>query len=177
MLYFGSSDGEVGANNKMSLFPSPIMSLSSTSVGWEQTAGEVVGPPLIPYVLSSQEPRAFLVAQTVKNLPAMQETWVWSLGWEYPLEKDMATSSVFLLGIFHGQRSLAGYSPWGCKKLDMTKRLSTHTHREPKISMHGSHRASVHPQMSLRLVLYRNPKGYRDEAPPLSPHDVSWAWP
>ena len=76
MLYFGSSDGEVGANNKMSLFPSPIMSLSSTSVGWEQTAGEVVGPPLIPYVLSSQEPRAFLVAQTVKNLPAMQETWV-----------------------------------------------------------------------------------------------------
>ena len=36
---------------------------------------------------------AFLVAQMVKNLPAMQETQVWSLGWEYPLEKEMATHS------------------------------------------------------------------------------------
>ena len=33
----------------------------------------------------------FLVAQTVKRLPAMQETWVRSLGWEDPLEKEMAT--------------------------------------------------------------------------------------
>ena len=32
-----------------------------------------------------------LVAQLVKNLPAMQETWVRSLGWEDPLEKEMAT--------------------------------------------------------------------------------------
>ena len=39
-----------------------------------------------------------LVAQLVKNLPAMQETWVWSLGWEDPLEEDMATHSVFLPG-------------------------------------------------------------------------------
>ena len=35
--------------------------------------------------------RASLVAQLVKNLPAMQETWVQSLGQEYPLEKEMAT--------------------------------------------------------------------------------------
>ena len=34
---------------------------------------------------------ASLVAQMVKNLPAMQETWVPSLGWEDPLEKEMAT--------------------------------------------------------------------------------------
>ena len=39
---------------------------------------------------------AFLVAQTVKNLPAVQETWVWSLGWEDPPEKEMATCSVIL---------------------------------------------------------------------------------
>ena len=40
--------------------------------------------------------RASLVAQMVKNLPAMQETWVQSLGWEDPLEKGMAThSSIF----------------------------------------------------------------------------------
>ena len=36
---------------------------------------------------------AFLVAQLVKNLPAMHETWVRSLGWEDPLEKGMATHS------------------------------------------------------------------------------------
>ena len=38
----------------------------------------------------------------VKNLPAMQETWVRSLGWEEPLEKDMATHPVFLPRKFHG---------------------------------------------------------------------------
>ena len=56
-----------------------------------------------------------LVPQSVKNLPAMQETWVQSLGWEDPLEKEMATHSRILAGESHGQRSLAGYSPWGCK--------------------------------------------------------------
>ena len=35
--------------------------------------------------------RAFLIAQLVKNPPAMQESWVWSLGWEDPLEKGMAS--------------------------------------------------------------------------------------
>ena len=38
----------------------------------------------------------FHVAQTVKNLPAMQETWVQSLGWEDPLEKEMAAYSSIL---------------------------------------------------------------------------------
>ena len=40
---------------------------------------------------------AFLVAQLVKNLPAMWETWVRSLGWEDPLEKGMATPSNILV--------------------------------------------------------------------------------
>ena len=61
-----------------------------------------------------------LVVQLVKNLPAMQETQVWSLSGEDPLEKEMATP-VFLPGKFHGQRSLLGYSPWGCKVLDTTE--------------------------------------------------------
>ena len=39
---------------------------------------------------------ASLVAQSVKNLPAVQETWVRSLGWEDPLEKEMATHSSIL---------------------------------------------------------------------------------
>ena len=42
-------------------------------------------------------------------------------GREDPLEKGMATHSVFLPGEFHGQRSLMGYSPWGCTELDMTE--------------------------------------------------------
>ena len=50
------------------------------------------------------------VTQLVKNLPAMLETRVRSLGWEDPLEKGMETQTVFLPGEFHGQRSLAGYS-------------------------------------------------------------------
>ena len=52
---------------------------------------------------------ASLVAQTVKNLPAMWETWIQSLGWEDPLEEEPIP--VFLPGESHGQRSLAGYSP------------------------------------------------------------------
>ena len=49
---------------------------------------------------------------------------VQSLGWEDPLEKEMATHSVFLPGKSHGQRSLVGYSPWGHKE-DKTEQLST----------------------------------------------------
>ena len=61
----------------------------------------------------------------VKNLPSMWETWVRSLVWEDPLEKGMAThSSIWARRIPPGQRSLVGYSPWGCKELDTTERLS-----------------------------------------------------
>ena len=41
--------------------------------------------------------------------------------WEDPLEEGMETHSVFLPGESYGQRSLVGYSPWGCKELDMTE--------------------------------------------------------
>ena len=64
---------------------------------------------------------ASLVAQMVKNLPVMQETWVSSLVQEDALEKGMKPSPIFLPGEFHGQRNLAGYSPWGCKESDMTE--------------------------------------------------------
>ena len=57
------------------------------------------------------------MAQVVKNLPAIQETWVRSLAREDPLEKGMAIHASTLPGKFHGQRSLVGYSPWGCKEL------------------------------------------------------------
>ena len=51
---------------------------------------------------------ASLVAQLLKNLPAVQETWVLSLGWEDPLEKGKATTAVIWPGEFHGL-----YSSWG----------------------------------------------------------------
>ena len=75
------------------------------------------------------------MAQWVKNLPAMQETqgtWVQLFDQDDPWRKKWQPIPVFLHGKFHGQRSLAGYSPKGCKESDMTERLSTyiytHTH-------------------------------------------------
>ena len=70
----------------------------------------------------------------VKNLPAMQETWVRSLGWEDPAstpEEEMAThSSIYAWEIPRMEES-AGYSPWRFKDLDMTEHTYTH-------SEHGS---------------------------------------
>ena len=48
------------------------------------------------------------IAQTVKSLPAMQETWVWSLGWEDPFRREWLPTPVFLPGELYGQRSLVG---------------------------------------------------------------------
>ena len=55
------------------------------------------------------------MAQMVKNLPAMQETQLQSLGWEDSLEEVWQLTPAFLPGESHGQRSLTGYSPWDCK--------------------------------------------------------------
>ena len=66
---------------------------------------------------------ASLVAQLVKNLPAMQETWVQSLGWEDPLERERLLTPVFWPGEFHGL-----YSPWGHKESDMTDMFTFHFH-------------------------------------------------
>ena len=62
------------------------------------------------------------VAQTVKNLLAVQETWVRSLVWEDPPEKGMAIHSSIRGS--HGQRSLADCSPWGRKESGMTEWLT-----------------------------------------------------
>ena len=65
-----------------------------------------------------------LVAQMVKNLPAMQETWVQSLGWEDPWRRERLPTPVFLPGESHEQRNVGGYSPWGRKELDVTEWLT-----------------------------------------------------
>ena len=56
----------------------------------------------------------------VENLLAKKEMWVPSLAQEDPLEKEMQPTPIFLPGKSHGQRSLAGYSPWGHKEYDTT---------------------------------------------------------
>ena len=53
-----------------------------------------------------------------------EETWFGSLGQEDPLEKGMATHSIFLPGESQGQRSLVGYSPWARTELDRTEPLT-----------------------------------------------------
>ena len=67
---------------------------------------------------------ASLVAQMVQNLPAMQGTgldpWVGKILWK----GEWQPTPVFLPGESHGQRSLAGYRPWGHKESDRTERLT-----------------------------------------------------
>ena len=73
--------------------------------GSGRSTGEGIGYPL-------QYSWASLVAQMVKNLPAVRETCVLSLDWEVPLEKGKATYS--------GREFHELYSPWGHKESDMT---------------------------------------------------------
>ena len=61
----------------------------------------------------------------VKNPPAKQKTQVQTLGREIPWRRKWQPSPVFLPGEFHGQRSLAGYSPWGHKGSDTTEQLNS----------------------------------------------------
>ena len=84
----------------------------SSVPGLGRSTREGIGYPL-------QYPWASLVAQLVKNPPAMWDTWVWSLGWEDPLWRERLPTPVFWPGEFHGL-----YSPWGHKELDTTEQLS-----------------------------------------------------
>ena len=64
------------------------------------------------------------MAQLVKNLPTMRETWVRSLDWEDPLEKEMATHSRILAWKIPWTEELG--RSWGCKESNMTEQLSMH---------------------------------------------------
>ena len=80
---------------------------------------------LFPFFLSI--PTSVMSADSaVKILLAMQkgrrlrfDPWVGKIPWR----RKWQPTPVFLLGKFHGQRSLAGYSPWGCKESDTTEQL------------------------------------------------------
>ena len=82
--------------------------------GSERSAGEGIGYPL-------QYSWVSLVAQLVKNPPAMWETWVQSLGWEDPWRREKVPIPVFWPGEFHGL-----CCPWGFKESGVTERLSLH---------------------------------------------------
>ena len=64
------------------------------------------------------------MAQTVKNLPAMQETQFDSWFGKIPWRREWLPTPAVLSGEFHGQRSLLGYSSWGLKESDMTEQLT-----------------------------------------------------
>ena len=76
--------------------------------GLRKSPGEGIG-------YSLQYSQASLVAQLVKNLPAILETWVQSLGWEDPVEKGKATHSSILAW------RIPWTSPWGHKELDTSE--------------------------------------------------------
>ena len=67
------------------------------------------------------------MSQMIQNLPTMKETQVRFLVQKDPLEEGWLLTPLFLPGEFHGQRSLASYSPWSHKQSDTTEQL-THTH-------------------------------------------------
>ena len=69
---------------------------NSQIMGWTESEKGRKGTPKSPGSCT-ESPGASLVAQMVNNLSAMRETWVWSLGWEDPLEKGMATHSSILV--------------------------------------------------------------------------------
>ena len=108
--------------------PDPGIEPRSSALHADSLPPEAPGKPCAVYkTLIPQQglnPQVSLVAQMVKNPPAMQETQVQFLGWEDPLEKGMATHSSILAWEIPGQRSLVGYSPWSQKESDMTERLT-----------------------------------------------------
>ena len=77
---------------------------------------------------------ASLVAQMVKNLPAMLETWVRSLGWEDSLEKGMTTHSSILAWRIPWTEEFGGLQSTGLNESDTTKRLHFHFYSKKAVS-------------------------------------------
>ena len=98
-----------------------------------------------------------MVAQTVKNLPAMQETRVLSLGQEDPLEKGMATHSSILAWRIPWSEEPGGlHSQWGHKESDTAERLNTCTHFDVQTTcplLHNFYISWYLPLLLLRAVL------------------------
>ena len=97
----------------------------------------------------------------VKNLPAVWETWVQSLGWEDPLQEGIATHTRILAWRIPGQKSVVYCSPCSHKESDTTEKLSTaHCERVSRLVMYDSLRpmgcslpgSSVHGVLQRRIL-------------------------
>ena len=107
--------------NQLYVYIYPLFSGSPSHLGYHRALSSLNSRfSLVIYFIHSKiDKRAyniykgFLGGSVVKNLPAVQETWVQSLGQEDPLEKEVTTHSNILAWRIHGQRSLVGYHPWG----------------------------------------------------------------
>ena len=93
------------------------------------TAGRFMSSYYVPGIVLG-----FPGGSAVKNLPANArrhrrcrfDPWLGKVPWRRT--GQWQSTAVVLSGKSHGQRSLVGYSPWGSKGLDMTEKLSVHTH-------------------------------------------------
>ena len=92
----------------------------------EQQTGSKLGKEYIKAVYCHPAYLTSLVAQRLKCLPAVQETWVRSLGWEDPLEKEMATHSSILAWRIPWTEELGGLQSTGRKESHTTERLHFH---------------------------------------------------
>ena len=125
MLILNRSNSSIYSNPDHSVGKEPTCNAGDPGLipGLGRSTGEGIG-------YSLQYSWAFLMAQLIQNPPAMWETWVWSLGWEDPLEKGKAThSSILAWRIpwtldFVSMGLQRGGHPWGCKELDTTEKLS-----------------------------------------------------
>ena len=85
----------------------------TSSQEWEYRPGQKKRKTFAQLNRNNISFRIFPVAQTVKNLTAMQNPWIWKILWR----REWQSTLVFLPGESHWHRSLTGYSPWGCKEL------------------------------------------------------------
>ena len=93
------------------------------------------------------------MAQTVKHLPTMQETWVRSPGWEDPLEKEMATHSSTLAWKIPLMEEPGGLCPWDHEESDTTEQLHLHfLSRFKKEIMHNIQKFIMHLQKSFHTL-------------------------
>ena len=86
--------------------------------------------------MSIRETKAFLAAQTVKNLPGMRETWVWSLSWEDPLEEDVATHSSILAWRISGTEKPGRLQSRGLQRVEHYWVTKSSTQCLSRLTMH-----------------------------------------
>ena len=112
------------------------------------------------------------MAQTEKSLPAMQETQVWSLVWEDPLEKEMATHSCILAWRIPWIEEAGGLLSMGLQRLEHDWVTNTHTHththtgalaaiaRQGKLETNILHLTNQHYQLPLRFLVKAPTNGF-----------------